>query len=53
MALQAKNLSVIRGGRHLVRDVDITLLGNELVGLIGPNGAGKSTLLAAMLPSVI
>ena len=33
------------GGVHAVRDIDLEVLGGEVVGLIGPNGAGKTTLV--------
>ncbi|MBO0662897.1 ATP-binding cassette domain-containing protein [Jiella sp. MQZ9-1] len=38
-----ENMGVQRGGRWLVRDVDLTIGAGEIVTLIGPNGSGKST----------
>lgn len=35
-------------GVDILRGVDLTLAGGELVGIIGPNGAGKSTLVKAI-----
>lgn len=46
--LAATGLTVARGPRTVLRDVDLQLRGGELVALLGPNGAGKSTLLDAL-----
>jgi ABC-type sulfate/molybdate transport systems ATPase subunit len=46
--LRATGLTVARGARTVLRDVDLQLRGGELVALLGPNGAGKSTLLDAL-----
>jgi ABC-type sulfate/molybdate transport systems ATPase subunit len=46
--LRATGLTVARGARTVLRDVDLELHGGELVALLGPNGAGKSTLLDAL-----
>ena len=35
-------------GKELIRDVDLALFPNEVLGIIGPSGAGKSTLLKCM-----
>jgi len=37
------------GERTIVRDLNVTLLRGDKVGLIGPNGAGKTTLLRLIL----
>jgi len=41
--IDLRNVSVKRGGRWLVRGVDMSIARGEIVTLIGPNGSGKST----------
>ena len=48
MSLSARNISVTRGGRAILRDVSLELEPGAFVALIGPNGAGKSTLLSVL-----
>jgi len=43
--LRFDDVSLVRGGRLLFRNLDITLLPGEAVQVIGPNGSGKSSLL--------
>lgn len=43
--LQARGLSLERGGRLILNDVDCAVDRGSLTALVGPNGAGKSTLL--------
>ncbi|MCB1664171.1 MAG: LPS export ABC transporter ATP-binding protein [Pseudomonadales bacterium] len=41
--LQATHLAKAYKGRHVVRDVSISVTSGQIVGLLGPNGAGKTT----------
>ena len=47
--LSARGLTVDRGGRTLLSNVDIDIHRSEIVTLIGPNGAGKTTLVRVLL----
>jgi iron complex transport system ATP-binding protein len=46
--LTARDLSVILGGRVVLKNVSLSLSSGHLVALVGPNGAGKTTLLRAL-----
>ena len=46
--LVVEGLGVRRGGKDLLRDVDLVIAPGELVAVIGPSGAGKSTLVSAL-----
>ena len=47
--LSARGVSLSRGGRKLLDNIDIDLQSGEVVTLIGPNGAGKTTLVRVLL----
>jgi iron complex transport system ATP-binding protein len=52
-AVEARALSVERGGRSILSDVSFAAAAGTVAAVIGPNGAGKSTLLkvlAGLLP---
>ena len=46
--VEMRNINVMFGGVHAVRDVSIDLFAGEVVGLVGGNGAGKSTLMRVL-----
>jgi energy-coupling factor transporter ATP-binding protein EcfA2 len=46
--IEAKGLSVSRGGRAVLQGLDLTLEGGQVTAIVGRNGAGKTTLLRAL-----
>ena len=47
--LKVEGLSVIRSGKLIIEDIDLTVRKGEFVGIVGPNGSGKTTLLLTIL----
>jgi branched-chain amino acid transport system ATP-binding protein len=47
--LDAREVSKRFGGIMAIRDLNVTVEPNEVVGLVGPNGAGKTTLFNCLL----
>jgi lipopolysaccharide export system ATP-binding protein len=47
--LAARGLRVVRGGKAILRGVDLEARGGDVVGILGPSGAGKSTLFRALV----
>ena len=45
---RTEHLTIERGGRVLVRDLDLEITRGSRIGVIGPNGCGKSSLLAVL-----
>jgi lipopolysaccharide export system ATP-binding protein len=48
-ALRAEGLHVTRGGKAILRGVDVEARAGEVLGVLGPSGAGKSTLFRALV----
>jgi len=46
--VQLEKVDKFFGAVHALREIDIAIARNEIVGLIGDNGAGKSTLIKVM-----
>lgn len=47
--LQVNGLSVSRGGRQILRDLDLSLPAGQTIALVGRNGVGKTTLFRALV----
>jgi urea transport system ATP-binding protein len=47
--LRIKGLNVFYGESHILRDIDLTAPGGQMVCLIGRNGVGKTTLLKTVM----
>ncbi|MDR0478547.1 MAG: ABC transporter ATP-binding protein [Burkholderiaceae bacterium] len=48
-ALEFERVTLILGGRAVLREVSFTMDGGEFIGVLGANGAGKTTLMRAAL----
>ena len=47
-----RSAGVIRSGRWLIQDIDLSIRPGEIVSLIGPNGSGKSTVAKVLSGSL-
>jgi lipopolysaccharide export system ATP-binding protein len=47
--LAARGLRVVRGGKAILRGVDIEARAGQILGVLGPSGAGKSTLFRVLV----
>jgi ABC-2 type transport system ATP-binding protein len=48
-AVESEGLSVVRGGREVVRDLTFSVPRGSVVGLLGPSGCGKTTVMRAIV----
>ncbi|MFF8381674.1 ABC transporter ATP-binding protein [Streptomyces sp. NPDC015661] len=48
-AITAHHLTVVRGTRTALRDLDFTVPSGRVTGLLGPSGCGKTTLMRAIV----
>ncbi|MGP3952025.1 ABC transporter ATP-binding protein [Streptomyces sp. 7N604] len=48
-AVRARGLSVVRGGRTVLDNLDFDIPYGQVIGLLGPSGCGKSTLMRALV----
>jgi ABC-2 type transport system ATP-binding protein len=48
-AVRARELSVNRGGRDVLRDISFDVAVGRITGLLGPSGGGKTTLMRAIV----
>ena len=46
--LTIQDLSAGYGGKTVIRDISLTLMPGEILGVVGESGSGKTTLLKAV-----
>ena len=49
IVIETENLSFAYQGKAIVRDLSLTVMRGDRIGLLGPNGVGKTTLLRLLL----
>lgn len=47
--MEARDLTVVRGGRTVLRSLTFSVEPGRITGLLGPSGCGKSTLMRALV----
>jgi ABC-2 type transport system ATP-binding protein len=53
VAVQIKNLTVVRGKRRVIDNVSLQVRRGSITGLLGPSGCGKTTLMRAIVGTQI
>jgi ABC-2 type transport system ATP-binding protein len=48
-AVRVAGLRVVRGGRPVLADIDLTVRSGTVTGLLGPSGCGKTTLMRSIV----
>nr|AFP87531.1 ABC transporter [Streptomyces sp. CNQ-418] len=48
-AIQVRNLTVERGGREILKNIDFSIEAGSVTGLLGPSGTGKTTLIRCLV----
>jgi ABC-2 type transport system ATP-binding protein len=48
-AIQISGLDVVRGGRPVLRGIDLTVGDSIVTGLLGPSGSGKTTMMRCIV----
>ena len=49
MLIKANNISVVRGNKKILEDINLSVDSKDFITILGPNGAGKSMLLKCLL----
>ena len=52
-AVRLSQLRLDRGGRTILRDIDLSVPRGSITAVLGPSGSGKSTLLAALTGELV
>jgi ABC-2 type transport system ATP-binding protein len=52
-AISIRGLRVVRGGREVLREIDLDVEAGIVTGLLGPSGSGKTTLMRSIVGTQI